>query len=453
MPFRPDPFLARFEPLRRLRKSPWLGYAAAIGGVAAATSLRVGLGALVESAPFVTFYPFVILATLVGGLRSGLLSVVLSALAADYLFLPPAFGFSWTAATMFTVGIFVVVASMMVVLVAFLNEAVDRLWRQAANLERILETEPTGLLAVGEDGAIELSNNAAERQFGYTKAELLGQQIEMLVPEDRRAGHGSLRRGYQELPVSRTMGAGRNMEGLRKDGTTMSVEISLSPFERAGRKGALATITDISERKAAERRQKILATEIRHRGKNLLTVVQAIAAQIFKPESPVPEARNEFFGAINALARAHDLFLDLGSVSLAKLVELELAPFKERVAIDIPDIPLTASAAQDFALIIHELATNAVKYGALSVPDGRVSLTGEEAGRELLLEWEERDGPPVEAPNRRGFGHTILIHVAQALCTEVTANYAPDGFRYQLRADLARISTVVDLAAARAGLS
>lgn len=452
MPFRPDPFLVQFEPLRWLRAKPWLGYGAAVGGVAVASSLGVGLGTLVESAPFITFYPFVILATLLGGLRSGLLSVILSALAADYLFVPPAFGFSWAAETMFIVGIFVVVAATIAVLVAFLNEAVDQLWRQAANLERILEVEPTGLLAVGEDGTIELSNKAAERQFGYTKAELLGQPIEMLVPEDKRSGHVSLRTGYLDQPSLRSMGAGRDLRGLRKDGATIPVEIHLSPFERAGRKGSLATITDISERKTSQRRQEILAAEIRHRGKNLLAVVQAIAAQIFKPGGSVPEARDEFFGALSALARAHDLFLDLGSVSLIKLVELELAPFEERVVIDIPEISLTASAGQDFSLIIHELATNALKYGALSVPDGRVSFTGKQAGGELLLEWEERGGPPVAVPKRRGFGYTILIHVAQAFCTEVVANYAPAGLHYQLRVNLARVSTIVDLAAARAGL-
>jgi PAS domain S-box-containing protein len=451
VPFRPDPFLTRFEPLRKLRKRHWVGYAAAVGGIAAAAGLGLGLGDLVKGAPFVTFYLFVILATLVGGLRPGLLAVVLSALAADYLFLPPAFGFAWTASTLFTVGVYIVVATAMVVTVALLNEAVDRLWRHAANMQFILETEPTGLLAVGQDGTIELANRAAETQFGYTSIELIGRPIEILVPESERAGHAALRDSYMAQPVHRAMGAGRDLAGLRKDGTTMPVEIGLTPFERDGRKGALATITDISERKAAERRQQILAREIRHRGKNLLTVVQAVAAQIFTPESTAPEVRKEFFGALRALARAHDLFLETGSVSLAKLVEMELKPFKERVSIDIPDIPLTASAAQDFALIVHELATNAVKYGALSTPSGHVSLTGHENGRELAFAWEESDGPPVLAPARRGFGHTILVNVAQNFCIEVASEYAPAGFRYHLKADLARISMLVDLAAWRAG--
>lgn len=445
MPFRPDAFLARFEPLRRLRRRPSIGYAVGVGGIAVAAGLRAGLGDLVEGAPFITFYPFVILATLAGGLRPGLLSVVLSALAADYLFVSPP-GFAWTAPAIFTTGIFIIVAVTMVGLVALLNEAVDRLSRQSANVERVLEMEPTGLIAVDEDGSIEFSNIAAERQFGYTKAELLGKKVEMLVPEDRREAHSALRRNYQEKPVYRAMGAGRDLEGLRKDGTTMPVEIALSPFEGEGGKGSIATITDISERKASERRQQILSTEIRHRGRNLLGVVQAMARQIITSERTAAESQKEFSAAIDALARAHDLFLEMGGVSLAELVKLELAAFDGRVTIDVPDIPLTASAGQDFALIVHELATNALKHGALSVPDGRVSLTGQEDGRELVLAWEESGGPVVVAPNHRGFGHTILVNVAQGFCTEALSDYVPDGFRYRLRTDITRISTVVDLA-------
>jgi hypothetical protein len=94
VPFRPDPFLTRFEPLRRLRRKPWVGYATAVGGVAAAVGVGLGLDDLVKGAPFITFYPVVILATLVGGFRSGLLTVVLSAPAADYLLLPREFAFS-----------------------------------------------------------------------------------------------------------------------------------------------------------------------------------------------------------------------------------------------------------------------------------------------------------------------------------------------------------------------
>jgi two-component sensor histidine kinase len=223
----------------------------------------------------------------------------------------------------------------------------------------------------------------------------------------------------------------------------------LSPFEGKGNHGLIAIITDIRERKAAERRQQILSSEIRHRGRNLLAVVQAMAAQIITADRPASESRRKFYEAIEALARAHDLFLNSGGASLAKLAKLELAPFNGRVTIDVPDISLAAGAAQDFALIVHELATNALKHGALSVPSGHVSLTGHEDGRELVLVWQESGGPPVAPPKRPGFGQTILVHVAQALCTEVHCDYAPGGFCYRLRAELARISAAVEPGAKR----
>lgn len=427
-----------------------MGYAAAIGGVATAIVLRLTIGDL--GAPFITFYPFVILATLAGGLRPGLLSVVLSALAANYLFLPPFFDFAMTGTGVLTLFVFVLVAGTMVLLVTLLNEAVDRLSSQAARTQQILEIEPTGLIGVDENGVIEVANTAAEAQFGYTKAELLGRKIELLVPKDRREAHRTLRKTYQDEPSSeaRMMGAGRDLEGLRKNGATFPVEIGLSPIQQGEHRGAIAVITDISERKAAELRERLLANEVRHRGRNLLAVVQAMVSQIITPDRPVAESRQELSAGIVALARAHELFLDTTAVSLAELAKIELAVFDGRVTIDLPSIPLTPAAAQDFALIFHELATNALKHGALSVPEGKVSLTGRENGRELTMIWEERDGPLVVAPNRRGFGHTILVNVAEALCTEVVREYRLDGFHYRLRADLARISTIVDLAAWRA---
>lgn len=447
MPFRPDPFLARFEPLRLLRRKPWIGYGAAVLAVAVATGLRLAIPGI--PAPFVTYYPFLIAVTLVGGWRAGALCAVLSALAADYFIIPPRFTLALAPVDQITVAIYLFVCACLVGLVWILNKAVDRLWQQAANAQFILEKEPTGLFAVLEDGTIELSNAAAEKLFGYTKAQLLGRHIDTLVPEDRRAAHATLRQGYLERPEDRLMGAGLDLEGLRKDGTTVSVEVGLSPFEHDGHKGALATVTDISERKAIALKQQILASEIRHRGRNLLAVVQAMLSQIITLDKPVEESRREFSKAIDALARAHDLFLETGGASLDKLAEMELAAYDGRVSIDLPSIPLTTSAGQDFALIFHELATNALKHGALSVPGGHVSLTGREDGHDLIVTWHESGGPTVVTPNRRGFGQTILINVAQGSCREVESDYRLDGFHYRLRADLARIATVVDLTAWR----
>jgi PAS domain S-box-containing protein len=447
VPFKPDPFLARFEPLRQMRGRPWIGYALAVGGVAVAAATRFAIPT--DPAPFVTFYPVIITATLAGSWRAGALATVLSALAADYLFLPPIFAMGLAPADQVTMLMFVLVCALLVGLVWLLNTAVDRLWALAQNISLVLETEPAGVIAVDENGLIVMVNKTAEEQFGYGRDELYGEPLEMLVPEDVREKHLALRRDYLTNASTRAMGAGRDLQGRRKDGSAMPIEVGLNPFEREGMKGALATILDISERKAADRRQEILTNEIRHRGRNLLTVVQAVARRLLSADRPLAEARTELLGSLQALARAQDLFLETGAASLRSLVELELAPFREQVRIGDVDIDLTPHAAQDFALIVHELATNALKYGALSTPAGRVAIDCHKDRELLTMTWVESGGQAVRKPERVGFGHTILKEVPSRF-GRATLDFEVDGFRYELIADLSEItSSVVDLAAHR----
>jgi PAS domain S-box-containing protein len=308
---------------------------------------------------------------------------------------------------------------------------------------------PTGLIGVDGEGVIQLVNKAVEEQFGYLRDELFGQPIEVLLPEELRAGHVGLRMAFLQRPESRPMGAGRDLQGLRKDGTTMPVEVGLNPIEHGGQRGTLATVADISERKANERRQQILMNEIRHRGRNLLTVVQAIASRTLTADRSTLQARIAFMATIDALSRTHDLYLTMTTAPLAAIVEAELAPFGDRMTVAGCEVMLTQSAAQDFALIIHELTTNAVKYGALSAPEGVVAVSAREDGACLEFVWEERGGPPVNPPTRRGFGHTILNDVAHGFCVHVAAHYYPDGLRYELRAELDRITNLVELSARR----
>lgn len=292
--------------------------------------------------------------------------------------------------------------------------------------------------------------HTVEEQFGYLRAELFGRPIEVLLPEDLRGGHAGLRTMFPRRLETRPIGAGRDLQGRREDGTTMSVEVGLNPIEHDGQRGALATVADISERKAGERRQQILMNEIRHRGRNLLTVVQALALRTMTDDWSAAQARTAFVATIAALSRAHDLLLETTTAPLSHIVEGELAPFGDRTTIAGCEVMLTQSAAQDFALIVHELATNAVKYGALSAPEGAVIVTAHEDGACLTFIWEERGGPPVKPPTRQGFGHTILNDVAKGFSTCVAADYRPEGLRYELTAELGRITNVVELAARRA---
>ena len=211
-----------------------------------------------------------------------------------------------------------------------------------------------------------------------------------------------------------------------------------------------ALFLNVTERKASEERQALLAREVDHRAKNALAVVQA-ALRLTKA-SDVPSYVRAVDGRVGALARAQTLLADdrWAGADLGTLVGGELAAFLgtagaagPRAALDGPTVALPAGAAQPVAMAMHELATNAVKYGALSVPDGRVTvswrLDGGPPGT-LRLRWSEAGGPPVDAPpDRRGFGSRVLDGTVRGqLGGAVTLDWARSGLVCDLVLPLAR---------------
>jgi len=182
--------------------------------------------------------------------------------------------------------------------------------------------------------------------------------------------------------------------------------------------GVVLTFVDISERKRAEERTSLLMRELDHRVKNILAIVSSVISQTLRTsESPAAfAARME--GRITAIARAHSSLTHEGGRSLASLKELierELAPYDhsgKNLEIAGPDATLTPKASLSLALAIHELASNASKYGALSTPNGRLSVTwrceGDDEHPRLVLIWSESEGPPVTPPTRKGFGTTLI---------------------------------------------
>jgi PAS domain S-box-containing protein len=193
--------------------------------------------------------------------------------------------------------------------------------------------------------------------------------------------------------------------------------------------GWVASINDISDRKRSEDVQKTLVSELRHRNNNLLAVVQAIASQTLSGGSFLPEARKAFEGRLQALARATRLLTksNWSLVSLNDLVRSELDVFSGRATIHGEDTLLAAQAAQNLALGLHELATNAVKYGALSDGNGSIVVSwkasAEDHKRSLSFKWEERGGPVPTQRAHRGYG-TSLLH---AVFANVHLDYLPSG--------------------------
>jgi two-component system CheB/CheR fusion protein len=161
-----------------------------------------------------------------------------------------------------------------------------------------------------------------------------------------------------------------------------------------------------------EEQQKLLTKELAHRIKNSMAVIQSIARQTLR-DAPKPVAK-AFTGRIQSLAAAHEILIQKGwsDASLKELARLQLAVAQGRVGLGGPDVTLPPILATSLGLVLHELLTNATKYGALSVPGGVVELswnaTGHNGQRRVLLTWKERGGPPVIAPDRQGFGSTLI---------------------------------------------
>jgi PAS domain-containing protein len=201
MPFRPDPFLKRFEPLGRARRRAGIGYGVAVVTVALSTVLRLALSGPIEHAPFVTFYPALAVATFFGGWGSGLLALALATLAADFFFLPPPDRLALSPAIAGDLAAFLVVGLGLVCLVKLLNVAVDRLALQSEKASFLFDAAPAGMLAVDDEGLVQLANAAVERQFGYHQGDLLGKPDRS--PRPQRAAQEPRRRARAIPPRSR----------------------------------------------------------------------------------------------------------------------------------------------------------------------------------------------------------------------------------------------------------
>jgi two-component sensor histidine kinase len=218
--------------------------------------------------------------------------------------------------------------------------------------------------------------------------------------------------------------------------------------------GMVGVVQDISERKRHEQHLRLLINELNHRVKNTLAMVQSIAGQTLRYSRDPEDARARFDERLVALAAAHDTLTkeNWESAVLSEIVENTIAPHGSalRFSIEGPQIRVAPKAALTLAMALHELCTNAVKYGALSNPKGKVSIVwavaGKKGARELRLRWQEEDGPLVSRPGRRGFGSRLIEQsLGQDLNGEVQIDYAPQGVICTIRAPLEQKTDMLEL--------
>ncbi len=323
----------------------------------------------------------------------------------------------------------------------------------AKTVAAIVEYSEDAIWSKDLEGRLSSWNDGAETLFGYTSAEAIGQSVMMLVPEGRQDEEASIleqvRRGERVKPLETVR--------MRKDGSLVPVSLTVSPIRNAAGDivAASSIARDISERKNAEERQRLLLREMNHRVKNLFTLVRSVVSLSGQWSSDPKDLAKDIQNRVGALARAHALTLstepgsakDRQPVSLHELVRTIVEPYdaasrKDRVTITGADFPVGEGALTALALLLHEFTTNAAKYGALSVPDGRVSITCSEVGASMVLVWEESGGPPIrEEVTRDGFG-TLLANstVTSAFSGEFTRTWLEDGIRLKLTIPRDRLS-------------
>lgn len=234
----------------------------------------------------------------------------------------------------------------------------------------------------------------------------------------------------------------------RPDRSRIIVIVNIRPLRNQSGEitGAINCFYDVTERREAEQRQRFLMNELEHRGKNLITVIQSIVALSLTSPRPLAEARQVLTQRLQALARGQSVLALAGfeGASVAEIIRLELEGFSGRVKAVGPDIMLNPKVAQTFTFAVHELATNATKYGALSGQWGKVAIQwstdGEDAEKRFRFLWREFNGPPVDPPTRQGFGR-LLLEEAVALDFHALPriDFARDGLVYEIEAPLASI--------------
>src|ERR1700710_2640293 len=204
---------------------------------------------------------------------------------------------------------------------------------------------------------------------------------------------------------------------------------------------------DAKEREAADKLQKLILEELHHRLKNTLATVSAIASQSLRTATSIEHGQHAIEGRLVALGRAHDLLLQArwANASLDQTIRGATEPYVSigsgRISIQGPDLRITSGAVIALAMTLNELCTNTTKFGALSVPAGRIEIVWnvDEEKQRLNLTWSEKDGPPVHAPTRRSFGTRLMGTLGQQLKGEVNLAYDPTGFVYVLNVPMASL--------------
>ena len=309
-----------------------------------------------------------------------------------------------------------------------------------AGINAVLKTALDAVIVMDTSGVVRGWNEVAERTFGVAAAEAEGRRMsELIIPHRYREQH--------EVGLARFLATGQGpvldthieIEALCADGREIPIELSITYTEHFGEALFLGFLRDVTGRREAERTQALLIDELNHRVKNLLGVVSGIAHLTARNAASPREFAEAFTGRLAALGRSHELLTSgrWERASLPALVASLIEPHGEeehRIAVQGESVDLGPRDVIALGMILYELLTNAIKYGALSQEQGRLTIAWERDGPALLLTWTERGASMAGAPAHRGFGTRMIENSARHDLKGVTEwDWGERGLTFRLR--------------------
>jgi PAS domain S-box-containing protein len=327
-----------------------------------------------------------------------------------------------------------------------MNEDLPRL----ALLASVISVTTDAIISIDCEQRIILFNEGAEQTFGYRRDEVLGRPIGLLLPERFRDAHGEhIRKFAASREAARRMSERQEVFALHKDGHEFPAEAAISQLKMGPLRTFSVVLRDVTDRKRSEEHTRFLMRELEHRVSNIFSRFKVLIERSAEGQVSVQEFRKSLLSRIEAMARAHDLLgrANWRGVTMADMVADQLKPYAiaDNSRVEGPAIVLKPDATQVVSLVIHELATNAAKYGALSVPEGRVTVSWqrksvEGAGEALVLRWSEQGGPEVKVPAREGYGTSVIRELLRfELGGAVELSYPPGGALCEISLPLDRL--------------
>jgi PAS domain S-box-containing protein len=424
-------------------------YTFALMAVVVATAIEAAIDQYVGGARYITFLLPVVITALISGLGASLFCLAISVAAVHFFILGPGFSLYDELLALPALVLFVLAGLSSVTLITGMRFAIERkdLRQGKERLQLALDAARLGWWRYDPRRLVASGDARFKEIFDITANEIRIEEIRKRVhPDD---AEGFWRSHLASLDPNGPLHATDEYRIRQRDGEVGWVRMSwLAYLEDAGRERRVAsvvgTVQDITEQKecvARERlfaeRERLLARESAHRAKNLISVVDAIAHQtaIKNPENFI----ERFSDRMRALSANQDLLVsnEWKGVEIKSLVLAQLAHFTDligsRISVEGCTLRVKANAAQAIGLALHELATNAGKYGALSTDRGRVEICWGTDGETFTMSWTEREGPLVSAPHRRGFGTIVMEAMAErSVSGKVDLNYAPSGLVWRL---------------------